>query len=1033
MRPIKLEISAWGPYPGKVNVDFNRFQDGSVFLITGPTGAGKTTIFDGISYALYGNVSGLNREKTSVRSDFAPVDVDTYVDFTFSHKGQQYHITRSPKYERPKKRGEGFTISNETAVLEVKGKPPVTSVIEVNRAVEELMGINYDQFKQIAMIAQGEFLNLLFASSKEKVEIFRNLFRTEIYDKIQKNLSEKSKKLYIEMKEQKNKMDEAIASIDSADDETLDELINSKNLNYERIVESLHELIQTDKKYKKECEGQIEKTEKEQNQQITRIHEAEEMNRNLDTLKQTEAKLEELLCQEPEISQVKEQIAKAQAAKSVASNEVRYQEAMLQKRQWVQKIDESNRELSKIDVMIHEITEKVKMLPQMEEELQVCNGQYQKMESLLPLVLNLQESQTKLSDCQNNDAKIAHTEEKLKSDSELLQKQKVTWTEEMNGYVATESQLSELKIQLVQAEQSYKELQKAIKVLKEVSDQTKLLSQLQEKYVEAEEVMKQSRAVYEKKEQLYRNDVIGLAARFLVDDQPCPVCGSLDHPKKAPISHEVPNEDELDLEKKKYEGKLAIYNQIFNETSTKHALLESKKQELQESLTNLGLTDEQDLMQAFVTAKDEGKQLCKQRDELQEKLKHKQELVHKLEECEANLSSLEERLAQIKTKREEFKSAMDVLLGTILSIKEQVPEEYQSKAEIKCKMDELDTKRTRLKKESEQIKETQAALHTKKESCHALLVSHQEELEKAKKNVENSLIEFNQAIEKAGFLTRDDYESKKLSASKEEELIEKVSQYHEKKTQLQAARQHLLEVTKDAKPVELDLLQNQLSELIQRKKEQTIRKEKVIARLIGNQRAFTSLKEKQEKVSGLTKQYGYVKDLEDVSRGVNPERLVFEHYVLAAYFEDILVAANLRLSVMTNSRYELLKVSKVSDARTTNSLDLEVLDQYTGKRRSVKTLSGGESFKAALSLALGLSDVISRNAGGIEIDTLFIDEGFGSLDSESLEQALCTLTNLTGQNKLIGIISHVGELKDRIDNQIIVSKDTTGSSLKVLS
>jgi exonuclease SbcC len=284
-----------------------------------------------------------------------------------------------------------------------------------------------------------------------------------------------------------------------------------------------------------------------------------------------------------------------------------------------------------------------------------------------------------------------------------------------------------------------------------------------------------------------------------------------------------------------------------------------------------------------------------------------------------------------------------------------------------------------------------------------------------------------------GFQSVEEYRQSILNEASMLELKNEITTYITLKQEKETIKKNLEESLKDKSMADVKGLLELKEQMEKNRDIHQKEKEHVISRRIGNKRALDSIQSKIAEKSKLDEEYGVVKDLDNVTKGNNGERLIFEHYVLSTYFEDIIKSANQRLSAMTNHRYELQKVSKVADARTKDSLDLEVLDNYTGRRRSVKTLSGGESFKAALSLALGLSDIVQNNAGGIQIDTLFIDEGFGSLDSESLEQALNTLTSLTEHNKMIGIISHVSELKERIDNQIVVEKGNNGSSLKMVS
>ncbi|WP_310604643.1 SMC family ATPase, partial [Anaerosporobacter sp.] len=322
MRPLQVTIAAWGSYKEKAVVDFTKFNQGSLFLITGPTGAGKTTVFDAISFALYGDVSGKTREKGSLRSDFATPAEDTYVELLFEHKGKSYRVYRAPKYERPKKRGEGMTLSQEVAELYIEDQSPIVVITEVNRKIEELLGMTYLQFKQISMIAQGEFLELLVASSKDRVEILRNIFKTNQYEKLQKALTEKALRLQRELTEQNNRLDEIVNTIEYNrfdEDDELTGLLASQSYHYERIQALLKEGLADSKKKEEQLEASIKECEQEEKRYIESIAKGEKINENHQKLAKLEEELRQLESQKEMFATKKQRVTQALQAMNVDS------------------------------------------------------------------------------------------------------------------------------------------------------------------------------------------------------------------------------------------------------------------------------------------------------------------------------------------------------------------------------------------------------------------------------------------------------------------------------------------------------------------------------------------------------------------------------------------------------------------------------------------------------------------------------------------------------------------------------------------
>lgn len=755
MKPLKLILSGWGPYREVQTVDFSPIHGGGLFLITGPTGAGKTTIFDGITFALYGEVSGSIREKDSLRSDFASPETVTKVELYFDHRGVAYRIIRNPRYDRAKLRGEGTTTENETGELYREDELAASGSQQVTEAVTELLGLNYRQFKQISMIAQGEFQQLLTASSKDRTLIFRDIFQTRLYDTITQMLGQRVKRLNGKIDECRHRMDECMASFRMEGDQW-EKLFQQKNRNYQKIMACIEQELKQEQDAREEGKQQQAELEREYKAQVQKTEQVRQNNRLIDQYRTDEARLEKL---KAELKTLKEQ----------------------------------RRELLK----------EAKRLPEMKRELEM------RQEALRGLEEQYQKAQD--------------------------------WKREREN-----------------------------------------LTRLQEQYLQLDCQAKQKKQEYEYQDDRYRKAAAGILAQGLENGSPCPVCGSLEHPDPAQMEGDIPDEKQI-----------------------RHWKQEAERW--------LGMAGEAQAKAA------------------------------------ASLGALRQ---------------MEQHLGEWKELLENEPEE--SLRGLQKQVEEAETVFQKLGKE---------------------------------------IIRLEQSCQEA-------------------EVAE------EKKAAAYRQGKEALRKPKDIEKQDVTELAHTVRELEGRRKLMIRDMERLQTTISVNQSGFRQLGIHLQVMQELEKAYGIVRKVERAAAGSNNRKLVLEQYVLSVYFEDILRAANVRLSAMTGDRYELYRLEESRDKRMKEGMELEVLDQYTGKRRSVKTLSGGESFKAALALALGTSDVVQSYAGGIQVETLFVDEGFGALDSESLNQAVESLTALSGGQRMIGIISHVEELKEQIDAQILVQKNNNGSSIQ---
>lgn len=871
MKPVMLTLCGWGPYKEKQEIDFTELADRGLFLITGATGAGKTTIFDAITYALYGSMSGETREKSSVRSDFADSATPTFAELLMEHGGKQYLIRRNPEYLRPKKRKsslEEMTKEKENAVLTMPDGSHIEGSSEVTKKIQQLLCLDLKQFKQLSMIAQGEFARLLTAPSSEKSKIFREIFDTDLYDKVAGELKQRSSGLYKQVMEFRHKMDEDIelfAPLKEMEGKW-QELTGGEGYYYQEILAFLKENRKEYAKKQKLLENRAAEADREVEKLAVLVTEGEQTVSFQQSLSKEQEKQKELKIQEKEIAEKERKLAKAGRAAEVKESENNLQNG--------------------------------------KERLKATG---KKLENTLLQIDDLK---------------------KRKRENDCFYER----TDELSLFYEKEEKAEEIRKQLQQAETAF-------------AKQQEELCGLQKQYLRIEKEEEQLKTAYEAADKKYRHGIAGILAESLLEEEPCPVCGSLQHPHKAVMEENMPTEEMV--EKKK-------------------TLFEEKRKELT------------DIHGRTAACKERGEGIRTETEQLKQSLllfeKEKEEQENFIKEYLENHTKQE-----FLTQKKEYEALLVSLL-------------------------EKEKNKTELEKEREEIKE----------------IVREAEQQFIRKRAD------------CGFDTEADYRLAFLTEKELSELREYIQKYKQDCHACEHLILHLQKELSGRKPADVEELKSELEKTKENKDEiygQLSELKQCVMDII---RLYDSLKEKLDRSERLSQQYGIWKDLDDAANGNNKKRLVFEQYVLAAYFEEILKAANLRLKVMAGGRYRLRRIETVTDGRSKDNLEMEVLDYYTGKYRSVKTLSGGETFKVSLSLALGMSDMIQALCGGIRVDTLFIDEGFGALDSESLEQACQTLNSLVEKDRLIGIISHVPELSEKIESQIRVHKTNAGSNIEVM-
>lgn len=1027
MKPLEITVSAFGPYAGSVQIPLSKLGEQGIFLITGDTGAGKTTLFDAICFALFGEVSGSNREVDSLRSDFASPSTKTFVDLTFSHRGETYRILRNPAYLRPKKSGEGTTKETADATLWYPDGNVVSGAEKVKKAAETLLGIDAKQFKQIAMIAQGEFLKLLYADSVERGAIFRRVFHTDFYLAFQKKLKELEKENRTAFEDSGKRLLTYLSQcgIEETDENTLlqraEQFLTEAEAEYEK-AENIW--LQQEK--------EIAVKEEERLKIAAKKADGENTNHLLDALEKAKKDHQTLLEEESTQLAKKEELQKQRRAVDYVQPKAV---------DWKQKKDAADRlELRLKELQGQEQKEKEELQNRIEQEnaLEPLRGQLENDRA------EAAKKEDRLKDFEAKDRaakEINHQQTEIKkttAQKEKLEADKKDLEERLEVLRQQESQLPAVRERLSALEQAKNRLQEQKDLLKETGDALqdglkvkKELEKIQSDYQTAKEKWEQAKAVADQAERDYLDAQAGILAETLTEGMPCPVCGSVHHPAKAVRPAKAPTQAEWNRLREVEKTEREKTETLSKQSGEKSISLEHFRDNVRNGLKKLGLekpsqmqelavslqTKETQLDTDWKDAKKQEKELLKVPDELEKAREEQQNLQKSLDKTDTLLRQQEGALSQ---KKGEFNQLVQRIGEGTLA--EAQAEWKKLCAAIKEKEEALQNAANKKQQAEKALASTQALLQQTgdnfKESCDAK--------EQAKDT-------FLKTLEEQQFKDKADFANSLVSREILEQAEEKNRAYF---VALQTSKQNLENKQTEA----AGKTYQDLTELEERMERLGVEKEE-LQNKVQEQKALWQTRKKAAESAWkelqawkkAEKDYLPIVELSKTANGelAQKDKIAFEQFVQGFYFDRILAAANLRFAEMTNGRYHLRRAEVAANKRSQSGLELEVMDYFTGKARGVKSLSGGEAFKASLSLALGLSDLIQQTAGGVEIKAMFIDEGFGALDEESREQAVRILQQLSYGDRMVGIISHVTELKESIEKKLIVKKSSRGSTVSL--
>ena len=1037
MRPIKLTISAFGPYASKQVIDFEELKGRNIFVISGKTGAGKTTIFDAISYALYGEASGESRETDSLRSHFADDNTETYVELEFELRGEKYTVNRVPKQKKKKARGEGYTEKSADATLTLPDGKVITKVKNVTDKIIEILGITREQFKQIVMLAQGEFKKLLLADSVEREGIFRKIFNTYDFEKIQAELKDKAANLSKNRTKSKHEMEINLKNIKGEHDIVIDEYVD-----FPLVIEKLKDLLERDNNIYKTLNE--EGKEVDNNLQVKNQEKAIiETNNNLLKEKEIITKaLEELLSKEDEYKNKSKTIIDGKNAKEVKYIEDKLIETT---KKLTKREEDYNLSLKNIDSLKLKQEEANKLL-QIEESKE-CDR-----EKLSVEINNLNKLEEKIIELDSLNNKVMHLKQSAensklqiinnKKETEELKKSKEEKELQLKDIATLETKKVELESDIKAKNKTLDEVRELFKVIRSFQNTYIEHNNKAKEYKEFEVEYKKVKENYEKMDDLYKKEQAGILASKLQENKPCPVCGSTNHPNKATIKEnlKIPTKEELKvakenldkLEKENLEkinnlttlnsNKTTYLEQVNNHLSMLSATLNIDKtfnSETAKVVKNLGT----ELKSVIDKLKDE---LLKVIDKISLKEKIEKELnlitttinereqsLIKLEECEKNYTT---ELTQNITKIDEYKKEITENITDLKTLNNLI--------EVKTK--ELNISKEKLAK----LRLENENLAKKLEGENSTSKEINKSIEELKLEIANNKANFNEAIKEQGFDNIQTYEDAKLQISMVESLEKEVENYNSELKLTKAKQEDIINKTKDIVFMDITTIDEEIRSIQNNKKELESKLRELHAIIVGNKTILKNVENLNIEFKEIEEEYKVLGELADLANGKKAPYISFERYILASYFEDIIEAANIRLEKMTGDRFSLIRKTSKSKGAGQKGLELEIYDNYTDSSRDVSSLSGGESFKASLSLALGLSDIVQSNAGGVSLDTMFVDEGFGTLDPQSLDNAIDSLLELQRGGRLVGIISHVEELKERIDAKLEVTSTSKGSKVE---
>lgn len=1080
MKPTKLVMQAFGTYAEQTEIDFTQFEEKGLFLICGDTGAGKTTIFDAISYALYGEASGSYRDTKNLKSEYVDKKVESFVDFYFTHQGKDYHVCRKPSFKytnrngKPDEQAEKVTFYQPDGTT-LEGAKNVDGTKEKPGAIPQLLNMDAGQFMQVAMIAQGEFWKLLNAKTNERTEILRTIFQTDAYKKLELKLKNRMDVSFAARKEREQSISQSFREVkvepaeisegisgilaeDLAEDseeqprsvvqricDLQEKLQDSKAVwNIEEMLTLLQAVIGEDTEKAKQKETVLAQAEEELQKLQGTLVSAKDNNAILERYARTKEEREVLESQKGLFEERRIQLDRTKQATYKVKPE--YDAWSAKEHEWErtkQLITDGAQTLADCQTRAGMADAKVKETEALRPEAEQCQKIVDKVREEEPrykeremLQHELGQIQLQLATQEQQEAALVTAEQMLQKRIGELQEQQAVWKEEPQ--------------QLAQAQATHDKLLDSQKKTESIAKnlipawrrKQQELEEAQREYRKNQDAYESAKEAFTHADRLYRANLVGILASDLAEGDPCPVCGATHHEKLATLVEASVTEEQCKELKAVEEKKLDAFNQATASASSLRADVQVKGQQIKEEIRGY-MTPEfiggvEALEELIVSFERQREKLVDTVAQSRERLDTLQQNCEKLREVEAMLARaqgtemarLAEQRKSLVEERQSLIAKQAASQATLAALQTLSYPDWEAAmqagnhalARVKEIQTALDTAAKEKKSADEAVARVQASIATQKQA-----------LEQQKSDAQMLKQRLNEKLTACQFASVEEMQAQVATDAEIHAEEAKLADYDKKVTEV-AARLSQLEQEQDARHRTLvDLEQLQQEHTSKRVQVETLRTalQAITFRIQNNC-------EKQQNIRAQQVAYEKAKKENDtsyrlytlVSGQTRNGKITFEQYIQAAGFDSILQAANRHLLPMSDNQFQLYRQTNAVGKQTNTFLDLEVLDISTGKRRPVGNLSGGESFKASLSLALGLSDTIAENRGGIQMDALFVDEGFGTLDSKSLEETKDALLSMSGENKLVGIISHRDELMD-IPQKLRVTKGRGGSQIQM--
>lgn len=1080
MRPIKLTMRAFGPYAGTTEVDFTKLGQSGIYLVTGDTGAGKTTIFDALSFALFGHASGEDRSTRSLRSDFADDAAETDVELEFSYRGKIYRIWRCPGYRRAKKRGSGTTEQAPDARLERPGKPPLTRVRDVDAAVADILGIDRRQFARIVMIAQGDFRKLLSAGTDERSAIFRHLFGTERYLVFQKRLAEEKRALEARhddiARELRLHADAARLDAESPDAQELQRRLQENTVQAEWLRALLQGAVRRDEDALEASARRLAEAEARRDEALRDEDALARANALEKTRRQAEARAQELrgsvahaaaaleacTARQDEREGLAARIAvernalasydELEQAEGAAARAHAQEHAALERAEALKRALDAHREArERARLTIAELHDADTLHANARLAAQEAHARLEAFGEH-EAAWRIADEREKNADAARKRAELANAARKRAEQAREKAREDALREEALRDSLANAPErAARFEAAAAQERDRIAALEAALRGARRagraIADAEAAEKSALERYRAAKRAAADALAAWTADHEAYLDGQAGLLAESLAPGRACPVCGSTEHPNPAVRRTSTPSKEDVQDKHRAWTEATANAEAAARDASAAHAALDEKRRSYDMLAEENGTPDriedgldrarsaEQSARESFAEAAADAARLASATDNAAEAHRRK-------DAAEAEARSHASAAAAALAEAEGHAAAAQ-------SLRAGLP--YETSAELEAAGARANDEAASAKRALEAAKdnaERLARARTEEEGAATAYENARADLGAAEQEHASATAQA-QAQDAAARRIRDTLEHK--SKHEAVQALEKLEQAVAAIDEAVARAKEALESRRSELATEegrIEALSRSLGELPALDRDAVAEEKRAAVACLdeaqrnrdalrvnaaANANALRKVEELADRAGGIDARYGEVAALADTANGrlSGKDKISFETYVQGIYFDRMIAAANRRLDAMTSGRYELARRKAALSKTGQSGLDLDVLDNYTGKMRDASSLSGGESFKAALALALGLSDVVQAHAGGIRLDTMFIDEGFGSLDQESLQLAIKTLTELSGNDKLIGIISHVEELKESIDRRIVVKRGRNGSTLRI--